>query len=209
MITLKAAKDLQECIQQGMEQVGDWRVALEQAADTASAVVNSLEAAEKVADTAQPQRPSITEFLLARIAEDEAAASAATAGPWRYNPGKAWHQDKHRLAAARAGNPFILGEEFVGAGPAGNDETLCVATTGRQDHPEAMADAAHIARHHPARVLAEAAAKRAIIGYFEMLCEQEKQAEVFGYHATGLLVAIRKLATVYKDHPDYQEDWAQ
>lgn len=46
MITSKAAKDLLECIQQGIDQTGDWRVALEQAADTAGEVATSLEAAE-------------------------------------------------------------------------------------------------------------------------------------------------------------------
>jgi len=57
------------------------------------------------------------------------------------------------------------------------------------------------------RVLAECEAKREIVRYFHMLCEQGQQHEVFGYHATGLQYAIRQLAAIYDGHPDYQEEW--
>jgi hypothetical protein len=57
------------------------------------------------------------------------------------------------------------------------------------------------------RVLAECAAKRAIIEYHSMLLEQSEHSDVAGYHATGMRIATRALAAVYKDHPDYQQEW--
>jgi hypothetical protein len=162
---------------------------------------------------------SITEFLLARITEDEAVARAATAGPWRHNPRKVWYQDANKLRAARSGNPFITGgEEFVGAGPddGDNETTVGVATTGPEDDPQAMADAAFIARHDPARVLAECAAKRAII-------DEHREGRFFTTHQ-GCVVCrtgdgpmlpvnypcptVRALATIYANHPDYRPEWA-
>ncbi|MGZ4621477.1 MAG: DUF6221 family protein [Blastococcus sp.] len=100
-------------------------------------------------------------WLLRCIEDDERVAREATAGPWRYNPRKEWHTDLAMLARARAGRLTFDGEEFVGAGP--EDETTCVAATGPSDEPQSMADAAHIARWDPARVLAECAAKRRIV----------------------------------------------
>ncbi len=80
---------------------------------------------------------TITEFLLARIAEDEAVALAAN-GP-----------------------------------------------------------SVHAARHDPTRVLAECAAKRAII-------EQAERSDSGWWES--IYVAI--LAAVYADHPDYDPSWA-
>lgn len=59
----------------------------------------------------------------------------------------------------------------------------------------------------PASVLAEVAAKREMVRYYLLLCEQGEQVAVFGYHATGLMYAIRQVAAVYADHPDYDESW--
>lgn len=79
--------------------------------------------------------------------------------------------------------------------------------------------AAHIARHHPARVLAEVDAKRKLIRrIFEYeakidsewgcchyaeeieagLCSEVNPAEV---------TALRLLALPYADHPGYREEW--
>ena len=53
--------------------------------------------------------------------------------------------------------------------------------------------------NHPARVLAECAAKRAII---------ERVSPGDGPAPVRDLVILLILASVYKDHPDYQEAWA-
>ena len=102
-------------------------------------------------------------FLEARLAEDEAAAKAATPGPWIYKPGKAWFPDPTIPNRLRTGTkikdiPALAlyaqisedefararyGHEFVGSAEG------AVATTGDTDNPEAVADAQHIARHDP------------------------------------------------------------
>ncbi|MFJ7748697.1 DUF6221 family protein [Arthrobacter sp. NPDC097144] len=90
---------------------------------------------------------TITEFLLARIAEDE----ATVAYPSEYE---------------RAG-----GYEYADVGAM--NEVLTV---------------------EPARVLAECAFKRWLIGTYSGTREA--------------YVMFRAMATVYSDHPDYQKDWA-
>jgi len=55
----------------------------------------------------------------------------------------------------------------------------------------------------PARVLAECAAKRAIIA--GIIPERDPQAGNPDYDP---LWVIRELAAVYKDHPDYRKEWA-
>jgi hypothetical protein len=152
----------------------------------------------------------IREFLLARIAEDEAAAKAATEGPWRYNPRKVWYQDERKLAAARSGNPFVTGgEEFVGAGPddGNNETTIGIASTGPEDDPESMANANHIARHDPTRVLAECAAKRAILRDRERIDQSAGMDDWFAGYSDGNYDALHALASVYKDHPDFDPKW--
>lgn len=63
----------------------------------------------------------------------------------------------------------------------------------------------HIARHDPARILAECAAKRAIIAecredHEDAMSSRNDVTEV----ASEVLYA---LAAVYKDHPDYSREW--
>jgi hypothetical protein len=148
---------------------------------------------------------TLVEFLLARLDEDEAAARASTPGPWRYNPQKEWHTDLDALRAARAGLPQAGGEEFVGAGPI--TATVGVAATGPADHPQSIADAAHIARHDPARVLAEVAAKRLILEYAPPKAhgtfDDGWRRGQMAFHAHTL----RLLALPYAGHPDWREEW--
>jgi hypothetical protein len=100
--------------------------------------------------------PDLAEFLLARIAEDEATVTTALADPTRWDAGdwidRAWS---------------------------------------------------------PVRVLAECEAKREIVRAYQLRAEQGsgRGGEVIGYHATGVAVAIRHLAAVYADHPDYRDEW--
>jgi hypothetical protein len=120
---------------------------------------------------------TITEFLLARIAEDEAdARDRSMSAPIHY-PGCYYYN--YSLDA----NRFCDCDED-------GDSTK--------------------------RVLAECAAKRAII-------EQHRESRFFARHqgcvvcrtGSGPLLpveypcpTVRALAAVYKDHPDYQPEWA-
>ena len=132
----------------------------------------------------------LVDFLRERLNEEAGLAGAATPGPWWYNPGKQWLDpdafEKYDLAK---------GEEFVGYGGP-HPFTGAVAATGPADHPQSMADAAHIARHDPARVLAGAAALRALLAFVEL--------PEGSYYEWQLLVPF---ARVWRDHPDFDPAW--
>lgn len=82
--------------------------------------------------------PTITEFLNARYAEEEAAAREATPGPWKT-------EDADEYGA----------EVYTATGTA--------VAVSREGGGVGLEDAAHIALWDPARVLREIAAKRAIL----------------------------------------------
>jgi hypothetical protein len=140
-------------------------------------------------------------FLRARLDEDEAVAHAAFAGPWRYNPRKQWH--------GLTGDPLrptTPGEEYVAAGPL--DAPVCVAATGPADELQAMADAAHIARWDPARVLAEIEASRRILDLHSPrmgLCDTCAMATVPVYPTP--CPTLGALVSAYRDHPGYDLSW--
>ncbi len=155
-------------------------------------------------------KTAMIEFLLDRILEDEAIAQAAI-DPER--PGVHWE-----WVTTETDTPVAPGQEQEAL------EHQNISLRSVEEFPTSAgtlpAFAIHaveelgtgvgqfITHHDPARMLAEYATKRSIIGYYQMLIEQEKQAEVFGFHATGLGTALRFMAKVYEGHPDYQEDWA-
>lgn len=99
---------------------------------------------------------NITEFLLARIGEDEAAAG------------------KLAGVAHSAKTQVYTGEEWV---------TTPISTE---------------------RVLAECAAKRAIIEAHRGQCENDDP----GAWIVASNILLKSLAAVYKDHPDYDAEWA-
>lgn len=135
-------------------------------------------------------------FLLARLAEDEQVARAATPGPWVTEetfPGASLVQsnlvDMAEWPAQQSAN--VASESSSGD-----------LRTG---------DAMHIARHDPARVLAEVAAKRRII---------DRQEQIIASLAGEPLLAdgnfltlrdagavLRLLALPYADHADYRDEW--
>lgn len=116
---------------------------------------------------------NITEFLEARIAEDEALARAALSGMY----------GEHHDAWDYAG--YVLGADRD--------------STPKQDE--------FITVWWPKRVLAECAAKRDLIEGWE----DPNGAGVWeGYDAGSAIAtdrAARALAAIYKDHPDYQQEW--
>jgi hypothetical protein len=145
----------------------------------------------------------LIDFLRARLDEDERIARAATPGPWRHNPGKQWLDGE-----AFERYDLSQGQEFVGYGGP-HPFTGAVASTGPADHVQSMKDAAHIARHDPARVLAEVEAKRRILdGYAQAYTSRERLHDTalhLQHHVLGSVV--RLLALPYADHPDYQDGW--
>ena len=129
---------------------------------------------------------TITEFLLARIAEDEAVARAASPAPWQFG----------------AAGSFAAGTVY--------DIT--------------KANAEHMTRHDPARVLAECEAKRRIVeehtpipeayparsypdGVVPLCCEicsgHGEYPELGGWPC----MTVKLLALPGADHPDSDPSW--
>jgi hypothetical protein len=136
---------------------------------------------------------TLVEFLRYRLAEEEEWARAASGPEWhsRYED----QPDCH-----------MYGDYgFYVRGPAGTPEF--------EDSEQGKHDADFIARHDPARVLADVKAKRAIVDRHSEVC--------YGAHEgvgsvtmcrecrdqRGPCWTLRNLASVYADHPDYDATW--
>lgn len=136
-------------------------------------------------------------FLRARLDEDEQVAKAAASGPWsetgRDSVGEGMvHSDSTGWA--------VVGSVKTGYGP---------------DAPYANVslNAAHIARHDPARALREVTAKRRIVDAYAEVAEfyrpdPGERYETADGHVAALHDVVRDLASVYGDHPDYRSEWA-
>ncbi|MFI6681856.1 DUF6221 family protein [Kribbella sp. NPDC050470] len=137
--------------------------------------------------------------------KDEQLARKATPGPWRHDPRKHWR---------KPGTAWF--EEAVFAGPAGKDAE-CIAGTGESDDPQSIYDAAFIAAHDPASVLARIAADRKILELHGQVDVREGGASSC---ATCAVTAnweldpedwpcrtLRLLASPYKGREGWQENW--
>jgi hypothetical protein len=118
---------------------------------------------------------TLSEFLLARIAEDEEVARDTYAA-------SPWHAEGY----------YVMNHGVI-------TETDEASTT------------AHMARWHPARVLAECEAKRRIVEHHDddddagrcTACEPMMWARPTPFPCPTL----RLLALPYADHPDYRREW--
>ena len=131
-------------------------------------------------------------FVTARLDEDEAAgkAAASVAGPgWKAEAYYPPDESRTRTCLRSEGGAFLA--DFDDA----------------PDYPEL---AAHIARHDPARVLREVAAKRAIVG------DENEGLAMIAVHERGTWPdeltreadrILRQLAAVWSGHPDYRPEW--
>lgn len=126
----------------------------------------------------------VADFIRARLDEDEAAARAATPGAWKIRP-------RLEGVCIDAGEyDQVIAPGVVSCG------SYCYGGTSSVDISDA--DAEHIARYDPARVLADVAAKREIVAWVG-----DYDADPDG-SAWGIL---GHLAALYADHPDYQQEW--
>jgi hypothetical protein len=125
-------------------------------------------------------------FLNARLDEDEQVARAATQGAW-----KLWGM-----------------EVFADQDGTSNVQTAVPVAMGRWGgaHPRTF-NSSHIARHDPARVLADVAAKRAILAQYRNVstwCWDMRTK----HPGDVLHETLRHLATPYALHPDYDPTWS-
>ncbi|MGY1774082.1 DUF6221 family protein [Blastococcus sp. SYSU D00813] len=131
----------------------------------------------------------LADFLLARITEDERAAKGATAGPWRWYPGRAGLPAFLESTGATATH-WVEGQSFEAPTVVlGSNQNSMLRVRGR--------DAEHIAAWNPARVIDECRAKRRVV---------EAGAGAGVDVATHDLV-LRTLALPYAEHPEYRAEW--
>jgi hypothetical protein len=153
---------------------------------------------------------TIIEFLTARLDEDEAMALAAP------------------------GNQWVAYTEDSVAGASVYDEQWVLLYPMHYDHDEPLSNrpgatgpayiersrdglARHVARHDPAHVLADIAAKRAIIAQREQVGLDIAMANADPRRQMNLPIlvnvelvldaTIKHLASAYSDHPDYRDEW--
>lgn len=149
---------------------------------------------------------TLTEFLLARYAEDEADARAAledhpapwSAGPWR----EEWMDDDDWAVAQRDWASHDAGDVT-------NADGRMVAY---DEGALGRAAALHVARHHPGRVLADCDAKRRILercGDLAAYLLDSPDGDMAGWSEAVYVAAdlLRALALPYADHPDYNPEW--
>lgn len=140
-------------------------------------------------------------FARARLDEDEAAAMAATGTAW------AWEATGDKDNSWAVG--YVEGDDGrplsgeIGHGQGIVIDGVCESINGN------LADAAHIARHGPARVLREVEAKRATV---RRCAARMNEMDVYpnGLVSPRALLArqvLIDLATAWNDHPDYRPEW--
>ena len=150
--------------------------------------------------------PDLIDFLRARLDDDERAAKEATRGPWK------WDDYRVPTLEGRAGTPgeYEWDTEVIEASHSGECgcRSACTLELTVSD-----ADREHIARHDPARVLRDVAAKRAIIDRAEFVnghgpaVDHTRALDMQIGGSAALHDVMRVLAAAYSDHPDYRPEW--
>lgn len=160
---------------------------------------------------------TITEFLLARLTEDEQIAQAAGTGRqarWAYEP---YTRTSERGAKYANGEVYMPDTErevrCSHGGPPSCEVNLVTCDSEGQSPAVDPEQGHHIARHDPARVLVDVAAKRALVDYWSRAFQNPIDADKFPGHDWDLVRGaarwtLRHLATPYARHPDYQAYWA-
>jgi hypothetical protein len=134
----------------------------------------------------------LVDFLLARIAEDEAAARAVPPLGHNYDMGGKRQDERWVFDRTLPSSADGLGNWSQHRGP----ET-----------------AGHFARWDPARALGECQAKRAIVNTLDGIAAAAAdtpgviESAVYRGMARAMEEAVRMVAAVYGDHPDYREEW--
>lgn len=140
---------------------------------------------------------TLVEFILARLDEDERVALAATPSPWRIDPR----------------DPNVILEPFPidSVGMAGDRQRNLFTGQISNRRGQSVSDARHIARHDPARVLAEVTAKRAIVELHEPYASESHGGAACWVCGPGGFpwpcTTLRLLALPFADHSDYREEW--
>ncbi|WP_404974871.1 DUF6221 family protein [[Kitasatospora] papulosa] len=128
---------------------------------------------------------TLVEFLRARLDEDEADAAAASPGPWHVNA------EQDEVLAA---------------------DGITVADGFALSNQQLRATACHIARHDPARILAEVNARREIVKEYAHYQDTDGLVDAHDYDsgwANALGLVVRGIAQSYTGHLDYDPAWME
>jgi len=144
---------------------------------------------------------ALVQFLRARLDEDERGAHAAM---WADEESGNWHA--HDRGPRK--NPLGIRWAVIDATSEG---VVDVQPQAAEDQGVAQ----YIARHDPARVLAEVDAKQRIIGLHSYATGHSCSiTDETGYElnyadvaANDACTTLCLLALPYSDHPDYREEW--
>ena len=134
----------------------------------------------------------LVRWLAEQLDEDERIARAATSGPWTLDD-ESYPETVYSAAKV----------DVVAGGRWGGEASVF----------ESTADAQHIVRHDPARVLREIDAKRKLLALHEpgeteyvdgdvcMVCSERGEGPYYP------CVTLRLLALPYADRPGYRDEW--
>jgi hypothetical protein len=151
---------------------------------------------------------TLTDFLLARITEDEASAITAGSGSW------SWEQGYGEMCNDPECSYGSL-MQVKTTDPGGSNGLTQLMDVHGYDIHAGWEGAAHIARWDPFRVLAECEAKRRLVDLHtretdmgEHRCIALDGDWVTSTYPGGRLCGtLTLLALPYANHPDYREEW--
>lgn len=141
-------------------------------------------------------------FIRARLDEIEADARAAIGTAVFQRQTGRWEHRNVELSECTALIMFAVAE-----GPEGEARTQVADLTAAWEGPER---AVHIARHDPARVLADVRAKRKIVAHAHLAITQGWSVGEEAREASAMLAVrvLQALAALDVDHGDYDPAWA-
>lgn len=151
---------------------------------------------------------TLTDFLLARIAEDEEVAKQAKSDSPRWASTQKDGTLKIDTGIESMGWEFGGGDGIWSCDDPYDDCGTYVS--------HAFAEGDHIARHDPARVLAECEAKRRIVEEHsdggkdwdgQRFVHWCRRCAGRRGHEPWPCPTLRALALPYADHPDYRQEW--
>lgn len=122
----------------------------------------------------------LVQFLRDRYDLEEQVAKDASPGPWHINP---------EADEVLAVDDIVVAEGF--------------ALSGHQ----LRATTEHIARHDPARVLADIDGRRRIVDDYAYYTSIGGRTDAEHGRAEGLTYTVQCLALTYSGHPDYRDEW--
>lgn len=181
---------------------------------------------------------NLAEFLLQRISDEEAAAQAATPGPWEWSgpDDDAWLESLTAVdglaaptpkSATRGYRAYVPDQRPADAILKYEHRAAVILATGMHTDgflDVSAADRTHIARYNPARVLAECESKRLIIELHrpwesvegEAVLNMSRDVCHVCHSARGNWLmhddwpcdTLRLLAVPYRDRADFDPSWA-